>query len=65
MNCVDVERVNHPELVCPLQPYTCLGMEWLTQVGVVYYFSCVIKRFRIRPQPEPPTPVYGKCQLNG
>ena len=45
MNCVDVERVNHPELVCPLQPYTCLGMEWLTQVGVVYYFSCVIKRF--------------------
>ena len=33
MNCVDVERVNHPELVCPLQPYTCLGMEWLTQVG--------------------------------
>ena len=21
------------------QPYTCLGMEWLTQGGVVYYFS--------------------------
>ena len=22
------------------QPYTCLGIEWLTQGGVVYYFSC-------------------------
>ena len=23
------------------QPYTCLGIEWLTQGGVVYYFSCL------------------------
>jgi len=22
-------------------PYTCLGIEWLTQGGVVYYFSCL------------------------
>jgi len=22
-------------------PYTCLGNEWLTQGGVVYYFSCL------------------------
>ena len=46
MNCVDVERVNHPELVCPLQPYTCLGMEWLTQVGVVYYIFHALTRYR-------------------
>jgi hypothetical protein len=26
------------------QPYTCLGIEWLTQGGVVYYFSCVYIR---------------------
>ena len=23
------------------QPYICLGIEWLTQGGVVYYFSCL------------------------
>ena len=23
------------------QPYTCLGIEWLTQGGVVHYFSCL------------------------
>jgi hypothetical protein len=23
------------------QPYTCLGIEWLTQGGVAYYFSCL------------------------
>ena len=23
------------------QPYTCLGIEWLTQGGAVYYFSCL------------------------
>ena len=22
-------------------PYTCLGIAWLTQGGVVYYFSCL------------------------
>jgi len=25
------------------QPYTCLGIAWLTQGGVVYYFSCFIR----------------------
>ena len=36
------------------QPYTCLGIEWLTQGGVVYYFSCL--------QGPNPTPVW---ELNG
>ena len=35
MNCVDVERVNHPECA-PCNPTPVLGrIEWLTQVGVV------------------------------